>query len=100
MQLEELREFRNQARAEASREKNKDEKDRQGRSGQRGDRCRDNRGIWFSRYTPLTIERGRILDEALNAELISPPRRVASPSNADQRKQHRLTDTLVKSVRL
>jgi len=43
MQLEELREFRNQARAEASGEKSKGEKDRQGRSGQRGDRREDNR---------------------------------------------------------
>jgi len=34
MQLEELREFCNQARAEASGEKSKDEKDRQVRSGQ------------------------------------------------------------------
>jgi len=31
MQLEELREFRNQARAEASKDKNKEDKDRQGR---------------------------------------------------------------------
>ena len=40
-------------------------------------------------YTPLTIERGRILDEALNAELIPPPRKVASPNNVDRRKQCR-----------
>jgi len=43
MQLEELREFHNQARAEATREKNKEEKDHQGQSGQRGDRRIDNR---------------------------------------------------------
>jgi len=43
MQLEELREFRNQARFEASGEKNKEEKDRQGRPSQRNDRRRDNR---------------------------------------------------------
>jgi len=34
-------------------------------------------------------ERGRILDEALNAELIPPPKRVASLNNADRRKQCR-----------
>jgi len=64
MTLEELREFRNQARAEATGEKNKEEKDRHGRPGQRGDKHRDNRErpIRFSRYTPLTTERGRILD--------------------------------------
>jgi len=89
MQLEELREFRNQARAEATGEKNKEEKDPQGRSGQRGDKRRDNRDqpIRLSRYTPLTAERGRILDEALNAELIPPARKVVSPNNADRRKQ-------------
>jgi len=91
MQLEELKEFRNQTRVDAGGEKNKEEKDSQGRSKQRNDRRRDNRDrpIRFSRYTPLTTKRGRILDEALNAELIPPPRKVASPNNADQRKQCR-----------
>jgi len=37
----------------------------------------------------LTTERGRILDKALSAELIPPPRKVASPNNADRRKQCR-----------
>ncbi|XP_068492279.1 uncharacterized protein [Phaseolus vulgaris] len=90
MQLEELREFRNQARAEAGGER-KEEKDRQARPIQKTDRRRENRDrpIRFSRHTPLTAERGRILDEALNAELIPPPRKVASPNNADRRKQCR-----------
>jgi len=55
MQLEELREFRNQACTEDSGEKGKDEMDRQGRSCQHGDKRRDNRGdrgSRFSRYTP------------------------------------------------
>jgi len=54
IQLEELREFRNHARAEASGEKNKEEKERQCRPSQRNDRRRDNwdRPIRFSRYTP------------------------------------------------
>ena len=88
MQLEELREFRNQARAENGGERSKEERDCQARPNQRNDQRRDNRDrpIRFSRYTPLTIERGRILDEALNAELIPPPRKVASPNNVDLRK--------------
>ncbi|XP_068486851.1 uncharacterized protein [Phaseolus vulgaris] len=91
MQLEELREFRNQARVEAGGERSKEEKDCQARPNQRNDRRRDNRDrpIRFSRYTSLTTERGIFLDEALNAELIPPPRKVASPSNADRRKQCR-----------
>jgi len=52
MQLEELREFLNQAHAVASGEKGKEEKERQGRSTNQGDRRRDNRGNQFSRYTP------------------------------------------------
>ncbi|XP_068476914.1 uncharacterized protein [Phaseolus vulgaris] len=91
MQLEEIREFRNQARAEASGDKNKEEKDLQGRPSQRNDRRRYNRDrpIRFSRYTLVTAERGRILDEALNAKLIPPPRKVVSPNNVDRRKQCR-----------
>jgi len=66
MQLEELREFRNQARAEASGEK-KDEKKRQGRFRSGRDPKRDNRGPRFSRYTPFNVNRGKILQEALSA---------------------------------
>ena len=89
MQLEELRDFRNQARAEANSEKGKEEKERQGRSANRGDKRRDNLGSQFSRYTPLMAERGRILDEALNAKLIPPLNKASSPENADRRKQCR-----------
>jgi len=87
MQLEKLREFCNHARAKASGEKSNEEKDRQGRSSHQGDRRRDNQGSQFSKYTPLTAERGRLMDEALNAELIPHPRKAASPDNVDQRKQ-------------
>jgi len=89
MQLEELREFHNQARVEADKEKGKDEKERQGRSINLGERRRDSRGSQFSRYTPLTIEKGRILDEALSAELIPTPRKASSLENADQKKHCR-----------
>jgi len=65
-----MREFHNQANSEAGGEKGKEEKERQGQFTNRGDKRRDNRGSRFSRYTLLTTERGRILDEALNAELI------------------------------
>lgn len=81
MKLEDLREFRNLARAEASGEK-KDDRKRQGRSRSgRGDPKRDNRGPRFSRYTPFNVDRGKILQEALSAELIPPPRRSLSHKN-------------------
>ena len=89
MQLEELCEFRNQARAKVSDEK-KDEKERKGRSRSgRGDPKRDNCGPQFSRYTPFNVGKGKILQKALNAELIPPPRRALSPDNADRSKKCR-----------
>jgi len=67
MQLKELHEFRNQARAEPSGEK-KDDKERQGKSRSgRGDPRRDNRDPRFLRYTPLNANRRKILQEALSA---------------------------------
>jgi len=89
MQLEELREFRNQARAEASGEK-KDDKERQGKSGsERGDPRWDNCGPQFSQYIALNADQGKILQEALSAELMSPPRRALSPNNVDHNKKCR-----------
>ena len=88
MQLEELREFRNSARAEASGEK-KEDRERQGRSRTGRDQKRDNRGPHFSRYTPLNADRSKILQEALSVELIPPPRRALSPENADRSKRCR-----------
>lgn len=61
MQLEEVREFHNQARAEASGEKGNKEKERQGQSA-------------------LIREIGtKIIGEALSAKLIPPPRKASSP---------------------
>jgi len=54
-----------------------------------GDRHRDNWGHWFKRYTPLSADRGKVLDKALSVDLIPPPRRVASPHNADQTRRCR-----------
>jgi len=36
----------------------------------------------FTRYAPLTVARSRILDEALQADLIPPPRKTTAPPNA------------------
>ena len=61
MQFEEQREFRNQARTEASREKGKDKKEHQDRwsTGEIGE---GTTGAADSQDIPLTTERGRILD--------------------------------------
>ena len=40
----------------------------------------------FTRYAPLTVARSRILDEALQADLIPPPRKTTTPPNVDMTK--------------
>ena len=43
----------------------------------------------FTRYTPLTAERSRVLEEALNADLLKAPSRTPTPHSADLTKQCR-----------
>jgi len=40
----------------------------------------------FTRYAPLIVARSRILDEALQADLIPPPHKTTTPPNADMTK--------------
>jgi len=42
-------------------------------------RPREPRQPRFTRYAPLTVARSRILDEALQADLIPPPRKTTTP---------------------
>jgi len=48
----------------------------------------------FTRYAPLTVSRSRILDEALQADLIPPPRKTTTPPNADMTKYCRYLATM------
>jgi len=49
-------------------------------------RPREPRQSRFTRYAPLTVARSRILDEALQADLIPPPRKTTTPLHADMTK--------------
>ena len=49
-------------------------------------RPREPRQPRFTRYSPLTVARSRILDEALQADLIPPPRKTTTLPNADMTK--------------
>jgi len=49
-------------------------------------RPREPRQPRFTRYVPLTVAHSRILDEALQADLILPPRKTTTPPNADMTK--------------
>jgi len=52
----------------------------------RSDHFRENQGSRFHNYTPLTVPRGRILDEALQPELIPTLKQSQSLKNADTSK--------------
>ena len=47
------------------------------------------KGSCFTRYTRLTVERSRVLEEALNVDLLRAPSRTPTPQSADQTKQCR-----------
>jgi len=71
MQLEELRDNCSNVRAKNGGDKGK-EKDRGGRQGHsRSNRYKEHRGPQFHTYTPLNVDRGTIIDETLNVNLIS-----------------------------
>ena len=85
MQLEELREFH--AKAQVLEElKKKVDKGRPMPSGRPRDFPKSPR---FTRYTPLTADRSRILEEALNANLMTTPKRTTTSPNVDQTKHCR-----------
>ncbi|XP_068483323.1 uncharacterized protein [Phaseolus vulgaris] len=82
MQMEELREFRNQARIDGS-EKKVIERE----SGPMVRRAREEfRSRKFQQYTPLNANRARVLQEAMAAEIIPPPRKTRTPERADHTK--------------
>jgi len=47
---------------------------------------REPRQLRFTRYAPLNVPRSRLLDEALQVDLISPPRKTTTPLNVDMTK--------------
>ena len=49
-------------------------------------RPREPRQLRFTRYAPLNVPRSRLLDEALQADLIPPPRKMTIPPNANMTK--------------
>ena len=83
MQMEELRDFRNQARMDVKNEKKINERE----AGYQSRRFREEpRGRKFQQYTPLSTTRTRILQEAMATEVIPPPRKARTPDRADHNK--------------
>ena len=71
MQIEKHVDYHKVHQTETTGKESEKEKDRGNRPGpKQSDWFRENRGPRFYSYTPLTVPRGRIIDEALQAELI------------------------------
>jgi len=85
MQLEELREFRNQAQIGENAEKGKGKE----KNNAHQFKQREHKPPKFAYYTPLNANRGRILEEALSADLIPSLQRLPTPPNANTNKHCR-----------
>jgi len=83
MELEELRQFRNQARPYNNSDK---AKGKERNNSSHFPKQREARTPKFSQYTPLNEDMGRILEEALSVELIPTLKRVPTPRNTDMSK--------------
>ncbi|XP_020240503.1 uncharacterized protein LOC109819251 [Cajanus cajan] len=87
MQMEELAEFRNQARAEVSAKVEKPAKSSyRSRPKDLVSRDKPIRGPRYSHYTPLNTTRSVVLDQALVSEVLAVPKRASTPPRADTSK--------------
>ncbi|XP_020206212.1 uncharacterized protein LOC109791335 [Cajanus cajan] len=87
MQMEELAEFRNQARAEVTTKLEKSvENNFRSRPKELAPWERPPRGLKYSQYTPLNTSRSAILEQALASEVLAVPKRASTPPRADTTK--------------
>ncbi|XP_020203837.1 uncharacterized protein LOC109789330 [Cajanus cajan] len=90
MQMEELAEFRNQARAEPSGKSDKPvEPSYRGRNKEITLRDRPTRGPKYTHYTPLNASRAAVLEQALASEVLAVPKRAVTPPRANTSKSCR-----------
>ncbi|XP_020209069.1 uncharacterized protein LOC109794006 [Cajanus cajan] len=87
MQMDELAEFRNQARTEATIKAEKPVKGSyRNRPKDLIPREKPSRGPRYSHYTPLNTSRATILEQALALEVLAVPKRASTPPRADTTK--------------
>ncbi|XP_020235218.1 uncharacterized protein LOC109815046 [Cajanus cajan] len=90
MQMEELAEFRNQARAEVLAKPDKPaETNFRSRPKELIPREKPPRGPRYSQYTPLNTSRSAVLEQALASEVLAVPKRASTPPRADTTKSCR-----------
>jgi len=87
MQIKELCDYHKNAQVDNGGDKGK-KKDRGSRYMLgRSDKFRDNQGPQFHTYTSLNGDRGKIMDEALHADLILALKKLQRPKDVDMSKQ-------------
>ncbi|XP_020230118.1 uncharacterized protein LOC109810918 [Cajanus cajan] len=87
MQMEELAEFRNQAKAEVATKVEKSvESSFRSRPKDLFPREKPARRLRYSHYTPLNTSRSAVLDQALASEVLAVPKRASTPPRADTTK--------------
>jgi len=87
MQIEEHVHYHKAHQTETTAKESEKEKDKGNRPGpKRSDRFREIRNPRLHNYTPFTVPRGRILDEALQAKLILTLKQSQTLRNADTSK--------------
>ncbi|XP_020225115.1 uncharacterized protein LOC109806998 [Cajanus cajan] len=90
MQMEELAEYRNQARAEpVNKTEKQTEQPFRGRGKEIALRDRPVCGPKYSHYTPLNTSRAAVLEQALASEVLAVPKRASTPPRADTNKSCR-----------
>ncbi|XP_020233820.1 uncharacterized protein LOC109813935 [Cajanus cajan] len=88
--MEELAEFRNQARVEVSAKPDKlAETNFRSRLKELIPREKPPRGPRYSQYTPLNTSRSAVLEQALALEVLAVPKRASTPPRADRTKSCR-----------
>ncbi|XP_020239392.1 uncharacterized protein LOC109818356 [Cajanus cajan] len=84
MQMEELAEYRNQARAEqCGKPEKQPEQLYKGRGKELTLRDRPTQGLKYSHYTPLNASRAVVLEQALASEVLAVPKRASTPPRAN-----------------
>ncbi|XP_020235170.1 uncharacterized protein LOC109815012 [Cajanus cajan] len=90
MQMEELVEYRNQARAESlSKTEKPAEQPFRGKGKEITLRDRPTRGPKYYHYTPLNASRAAVLEKVLASEVLAVPKRASTPPRADTSKSCR-----------
>ncbi|XP_020211150.1 uncharacterized protein LOC109795981 [Cajanus cajan] len=86
MQMEELAETRNQARAEEGHSRKESGREPMRKPNADPSSTRLPRGPRYTTYTPLNASRAKVMEQALASEILVMPKRANTPSRADKAK--------------